>query len=91
MEALKKFPKQWLLQLLPGLKYLQKLIHSFHLGLLFRQINRILKKNGLFVFSFDHHFYSIIDPKTLKVIRAYKNQKIVEEEFWDVKKHKCKE
>jgi ubiquinone/menaquinone biosynthesis C-methylase UbiE len=45
----------------------------------FKEVNRVLKKNGLFVFSFDHPFYSTIDPKTLKIIFNYNNFKIWKE------------
>lgn len=62
--------------------------YSPNLDKLFKQINRLLKKKGTFIFSFDHPFYSIIEPKTQKVIRKYSNAKFVEEEFWGGKKHK---
>jgi len=46
----------------------------------FKEVNRVLKKNGLFVFSFDHPFYSSIDPKNLKIILNYNNLKICHQE-----------
>jgi ubiquinone/menaquinone biosynthesis C-methylase UbiE len=38
---------------------------------LFRQINRILKKKGLFVFSLDHPFLRTVNSKTLKLKNSY--------------------
>lgn len=38
---------------------------------LFKQIYRILKKNGIFVFSLNHPFYDTLDVKTFKVRRSY--------------------
>ena len=35
------------------------------------EIKRILKKNGRFIFSLDHPFYSIISPQTMKVDGNY--------------------
>lgn len=37
----------------------------------FKEAYRVLKKQGIFVFSFDHPFHSIIDKKTMKVRRSY--------------------
>ncbi len=37
----------------------------------FKEVYRVLKKNGLFVFSFDNPFYDTISPKTLKIERSY--------------------
>lgn len=45
--------------------------YSPNLKKVFTDINRILKRKGLFVFSFDHPFYSIIDPKTHKIKESY--------------------
>jgi len=45
--------------------------YSPDLGKLFRQTNRILKKNGLFVFSLDHPFSRTADSKTLKLKNSY--------------------
>ena len=54
-----------------------------------KQVYRILRKRGLFVFSFDHPFYSVLDPKTMKVINNYnKAGKLIEISEWDGKKHK---
>ncbi len=40
----------------------------------FQEFHRALKHNGVFVFSFDHPIYSIIDAKTLKIRRSYFNE-----------------
>ncbi len=45
--------------------------YSPNLGKVFQQVNRVLKKDGLFVFSFDHPFYLLIDPISKKVINSY--------------------
>jgi len=37
----------------------------------FKQAYRILKKKGIFVFSLDHPFFNIVDPKTLKLKTSY--------------------
>lgn len=37
----------------------------------FKEVRRVLKRNGLFVFSLDHPFYRTIDPKTLKMRESY--------------------
>ncbi len=67
-----------------ALQYIPNLLKCF------KEVNRVLKKNGLFVFSFDHPFYSTIDKKTLKIKRSYfKNGKFEEMLIWpDSKKHK---
>ncbi len=67
-----------------ALQYIQDLTKCF------REVHRVLKKNGLFVFSVDHPFYNIIDAKTKKLKRSYlKTGKIVENEEWsDGIKHK---
>ena len=63
--------------------------YSPDLNKLFRQINRVLKEKGIFVFSFDHPFYSIINPETHKISRKYETGKFTEEEVWrDGTKHK---
>jgi len=46
----------------------------------FKEVNRVLKKNGLFVFSFDHPFYSSLDPKTSKLVLNYNKLKICSQE-----------
>jgi ubiquinone/menaquinone biosynthesis C-methylase UbiE len=38
---------------------------------LFKQIYRILKKGGIFVYSLDHPFFKVINPKTLKAQTSY--------------------
>jgi len=63
--------------------------YSPELNKLFKQIHRVLKKKGIFVFSFDHPFYSTIDVKTNKIVRKYEAGKYIEEEVrQDGKKHK---
>jgi ubiquinone/menaquinone biosynthesis C-methylase UbiE len=54
------------------------------------QVNRILRRGGLFVFSIDHPFYIMISPDTLKVESSYyKNGKNIELERWpDGSRHK---
>ncbi|MBU1164794.1 class I SAM-dependent methyltransferase [Patescibacteria group bacterium] len=56
----------------------------------FKQVNRVLKKGGIFVFSFDHPFWRIIDGKTLKFRGSYhKTGKFSRIEYWhDAKQHK---
>lgn len=56
----------------------------------FKEVSRVLKKGGLFVFSFGHPFYLSISPKTFKVEKSYnKTGKIEEMEIWsDGSKHK---
>jgi ubiquinone/menaquinone biosynthesis C-methylase UbiE len=45
----------------------------------FKEVNRVLKKNGLFVFSLDHPFSRTVDSKTLKLKQSYfKMGKIIE-------------
>ncbi|MBR9682839.1 MAG: class I SAM-dependent methyltransferase [Candidatus Aenigmarchaeota archaeon] len=67
----------WALQYIPDLKKC------------FKEVHRILKKNGLFVFSFGHPFHENINPKTTKLKYNYnKPGKVVETETWaDGKKH----
>jgi ubiquinone/menaquinone biosynthesis C-methylase UbiE len=56
----------------------------------FKEASRVLKKGGLFVFSFDHPFYLSISPKTFKIERSYnKSGRIENMETWsDGSKHK---
>lgn len=56
----------------------------------FKEVSRVLKKGGLFVFSFDHPFYSTLSTETFKVVQNYnKSGKIEETETWpDGSKHK---
>lgn len=56
----------------------------------FKEVFRVLKKGGLFVFSFDHPFYSSLSPETFKIDKNYnKSGKIEETETWpDGSKHK---
>jgi len=37
----------------------------------FKEVNRVLKKKGLFVFSLDHPFFRTVDSKTLKLKGSY--------------------
>lgn len=55
-----------------------------------KSVYRILKKNGIFVFSFDNPFYLIINKKSHKVVHDYFDTgKIALEETWaDNTKHK---
>lgn len=64
--------------------------YSPNLKKLFKQVYRILKKNGIFIFSLDHPFYHLIDSKTHKIKRSYfKIGKYEEVEVWpDRSKHK---
>ncbi len=43
------------------------------LNYLFREVNRILKKNGVLIFSVEHPFYLLIDPNDLKIKESYFN------------------
>ncbi len=45
--------------------------YSPNLKQVFKQVYNVLKKNGIFVFSLDHPFFKIVDPKTLKVRASY--------------------
>ncbi|MBU1136612.1 MAG: class I SAM-dependent methyltransferase [Nanoarchaeota archaeon] len=55
------------------------LLYIDNIGKCFKEVYRVLKKNGIFVFSLDHPFFNRINPKTLKVNRSYfKNDKWVE-------------
>ncbi|MFA5176177.1 MAG: class I SAM-dependent methyltransferase [Candidatus Nanoarchaeia archaeon] len=64
--------------------------YSPDLKKVFKQIHRILKKRGIFLFSLDHPFYAIMDEKTQKIKRSYyKTGKSIELEIWpDKTKHK---
>ncbi len=55
----------------------------------FKETFRVLKKGGLFVFSFEHPFYSSISTVTFRVDKNYnKSEKIKEIETWpDGSKH----
>jgi len=56
----------------------------------FKEVFRVLKKEGLFVFSFDHPFYSSLSPETFKIDKNYNKPGRIEEiETWpDGSKHK---
>ena len=43
----------------------------------FKEVNRVLKKKGLFVFSLDHPFYQIISTKTGKIEKPYKKSRFI--------------
>lgn len=64
--------------------------YSPNIKRVFKQIYRILKKNGIFVFSLDHPFYHIINPKNNKIEKSYfKTGKFEEVEIWpDKSKHR---
>lgn len=54
----------------------------------FKEVMRVLKKNGLFVFSIDHPFYKTINPKTLKfVISYFKTGKITGKNEFEIFNH----
>lgn len=57
----------------------------------FQEVNRVLKDKGLFIFSIDHPFYSVLSPTTLKLEQAYnfsgyrrtiKTSDIIESKKW---------
>ena len=55
------------------------LLYVDNLSKCFKEVKRVLKKKGLFVFSLDHPFYGRIDKDTLKIKRSYfDNGKYVE-------------
>lgn len=37
----------------------------------FKEVRRVLKKRGIFVFSFGRPFYETLSPKTLKIVKNY--------------------
>jgi len=48
----------------------------------FREVFRVLKKKGLFVFSLDHPFYDVINDKTFKIKTSYfETGKMIEGKF----------
>ena len=67
-----------------ALQYIPNLTTSF------KEVYRVLKKGGLFVFSLDHPFYRTISPKDLKIKKSYnKTGKEEHKEVWpDGSKHK---
>ena len=60
------------------------------LSKVFTEVKRILKKNGIFVFSFEHPFYLLIEPNGMTLSNSYqKTGQTKEEETWpDGSKHK---
>ena len=47
------------------------LLYVHDLKKCFNEVYRVLKKKGIFVFSLDHPFESMVDKKTMKVRRSY--------------------
>lgn len=47
------------------------LLYVKNLGKVFREVNKVLKSGGIFVFSFDHPMYETIDPKRLRIVKSY--------------------
>ena len=39
----------------------------------FKEVKRVLKKKGIFIFSLDHPIYGTVNPKTLKLQDSYFN------------------
>lgn len=56
----------------------------------FKEVFRVLKNKGIFVFSFDHPFYSAINPETFKVDKNYNKSGLYSEKvLWaDSSEHK---
>lgn len=52
----------------------------------FEQVNSVLQGDGIFVFSFAHPIYSIIDPKTLKIREPYVRRRVEHVSNWTGKK-----
>ena len=47
--------------------------YSPNLSEVFKQVYRVLKKNGIIVFSFDHPFFAIVNPANQKIADSYFN------------------
>jgi len=47
--------------------------YSPDLSIVFKQVYRVLKKNGILAFSFDHPFFAIINPTNHKIVDSYYN------------------
>lgn len=64
--------------------------YSQNIDRLFREIYRVLKKKGLFVFSLPHPFHDLINVKTHKIEKSYfKTGRYEELETWpDGSRHK---
>jgi len=45
--------------------------YSPNIKTIFKQVKRILKERGIFVFSLDHPFFRTLNPKTLKLKGSY--------------------
>ncbi|MCL4400839.1 MAG: class I SAM-dependent methyltransferase [Candidatus Parvarchaeota archaeon] len=57
--------------------------YAERLDRIFRSIKRILKQNGIFVFSIDHPFYLLVNPNDMVLSESYNKVGMVsEKEIW---------
>ena len=47
------------------------LLYVDNLNKCFKEVYRVLKKKGIFIFSLDHPFDNVVDKKTMKIKRSY--------------------